>query len=411
MYKVLIVEDDQVQRELLKKQLTNSEFSPTFTQNGLEALDVYRSEFFPIIITDIFMPEMDGKEFIKKIKTLGKTSRLVVQTSMNDPEGIIGVMHQQVFDYLIKPVQTETLISSLRKAKESFEIEFTRRMLELERENKALVLAQARKIVDATLLTSKSKFEKNLFKNLQESFSQGSGFGNLLSLISIASSQPKDENMNTIINEELMNLLLNNAQSCQQALIVFSEIEKIISREMKLESVNQSRLKAILKDGIMAVQRELKLRNHSAILAEPVIESNKNSALIDIAYFEKAFSELLINAFKFSEAGSSILILPEFKKGKFILAILNIPEKNDSASQGIPDEYSKLIFEPFFRLSKTVKEEYDTLEFGLGLTLVEKIIEKLNGRISVFNVKNYLDQSERNEVLVNFEIELPAFIE
>ena len=411
MYKVLIVEDDQVQRELLKKQLTNSEFSPTFTQNGLEALDVYRSEFFPIIITDIFMPEMDGKEFIKKIKTLGKTSRLVVQTSMNDPEGIIGVMHQQVFDYLIKPVQTETLISSLRKAKESFEIEFTRRMLELERENKALVLAQARKIVDATLLTSKSKFEKNLFKNLQESFSQGSGFGNLLSLISIASSQPKDENMNTIINEELMNLLLNNAQSCQQALIVFSEIEKIISREMKLESVNQSRLKAILKDGIMAVQRELKLRNHSAILAEPVIESNKNSALIDIAYFEKAFSELLINAFKFSEAESSILILPEFKKGKFILAILNIPEKNDSASQGIPDEYSKLIFEPFFRLSKTVKEEYDTLEFGLGLTLVEKIIEKLNGRISVFNVKNYLDQSERNEVLVNFEIELPAFIE
>ncbi|MCB1199552.1 MAG: response regulator [Leptospiraceae bacterium] len=411
MYKVLIVEDDQVQRELLKKQLTNSEFSPTFTQNGLEALDVYRSEFFPIIITDIFMPEMDGKEFIKKIKTLGKTSRLVVQTSMNDPEGIIGVMHQQVFDYLIKPVQTETLISSLRKAKESFEIEFTRRMLELERENKALVLAQARKIVDATLLTSKSKFEKNLFKNLQESFSQGSGFGNLLSLISIASSQPKDENMNTIINEELMNLLLNNAQSCQQALIVFSEIEKIISSEMKLESVNQSRLKAILKDGIMAVQRELKLRNHSAILAEPVIESNKNSALIDIAYFEKAFSELLINAFKFSEAGSSILILPEFKKGKFILAILNIPEKNDSASQGIPDEYSKLIFEPFFRLSKTVKEEYDTLEFGLGLTLVEKIIEKLNGRISVFNVKNYLDQSERNEVLVNFEIELPAFIE
>ncbi|MCB1146515.1 MAG: response regulator [Leptospiraceae bacterium] len=411
MYKVLIVEDDQVQRELLKKQLTNSEFSPTFTQNGLEALDVYRSEFFPIIITDIFMPEMDGKEFIKKIKTLGKTSRLVVQTSMNDPEGIIGVMHQQVFDYLIKPVQTETLISSLRKAKESFEIEFTRRMLELERENKALVLAQARKIVDATLLTSKSKFEKNLFKNLQESFSQGSGFGNLLSLISIASSQPKDENMNTIINEELMNLLLNNAQSCQQALIVFSEIEKIISSEMKLESVNQSRLKAILKDGIMAVQRELKLRNHSAILAEPVIESNKNSALIDIAYFEKAFSELLINAFKFSEAESSILILPEFKKGKFILAILNIPEKNDSASQGIPDEYSKLIFEPFFRLSKTVKEEYDTLEFGLGLTLVEKIIEKLNGRISVFNVKNYLDQSERNEVLVNFEIELPAFIE
>ena len=52
-------------------------------------------------------------------------------------------------------------------------------------------------------------------------------------------------------------------------------------------------------------------------------------------------------------------------------------------------------------------ERYGTLDHGLGLTVVEKIIRKHGGRIHAANVTDYLDFSQKPRVRVNFEIQLP----
>jgi K+-sensing histidine kinase KdpD len=80
--------------------------------------------------------------------------------------------------------------------------------------------------------------------------------------------------------------------------------------------------------------------------------------------------------------------------------ILNVPEVQNGIL-GIPEAYSRVVFEPFFRICRTVQEEYKTLDFGLGLTLVEKVINKHNGKVAVENLKNYLDNKGS---LVSFKI-------
>ncbi len=67
----------------------------------------------------------------------------------------------------------------------------------------------------------------------------------------------------------------------------------------------------------------------------------------------------------------------------------DIPVRNSKGFEGIPFEYENLVFEPFFRLSEFTLEQFNTLDYGLGLTIVEKIIMKLGGKISVSNIVDY----------------------
>jgi K+-sensing histidine kinase KdpD len=113
----------------------------------------------------------------------------------------------------------------------------------------------------------------------------------------------------------------------------------------------------------------------------------------------------LFSAFKFSEPGSKIYILFEILKDNFHISILNTPEKDTKEQNGIPPEYQNIIFEPFFRISRLVYDKYPTLDFGLGLCHVEKIIRNHKGNIRTVNLKNSLENTGR--VLIDFNIEIP----
>jgi signal transduction histidine kinase len=78
--------------------------------------------------------------------------------------------------------------------------------------------------------------------------------------------------------------------------------------------------------------------------------------------------------------------------------------------KGIPQEYENIIFEPFFRMVNNVYEKYDTIDYGLGLTIVEKIIRKHNGEVSVTNVKDNSDFSRDPVTKVSFTIKIPLVI-
>ncbi|MCB1319354.1 MAG: ATP-binding protein, partial [Leptospiraceae bacterium] len=87
---------------------------------------------------------------------------------------------------------------------------------------------------------------------------------------------------------------------------------------------------------------------------------------------------------------------------KLFLSVMNHPHENTEVV-GIPPEYENLVFEPFFRINRTVQEMYDTLDSGLGLTLVQKIVNNHNGSVSLFNINDHVDEGIR----VNAEIQLP----
>lgn len=66
--KILFVDDEESQRDIMQRVLTKFGYSVTLSASSQEALEILKNEYFPLIITDLNMPGMDGTKLCKKIR-------------------------------------------------------------------------------------------------------------------------------------------------------------------------------------------------------------------------------------------------------------------------------------------------------------------------------------------------------
>lgn len=106
---ILYVEDDiDTQKEMTKvlSQLSKSVFVAT---SGIEALEIYKEQKPQIIISDIAMPNLNGIEFIKKIREENKTIPIVLLTAYDDKDYLLPAANLNIQSYIIKPISTSKL--------------------------------------------------------------------------------------------------------------------------------------------------------------------------------------------------------------------------------------------------------------------------------------------------------------
>ena len=111
---IVIVEDDHDLRFYLKNCLQNK-YRVIEAQNGVEGLE-YASKYLPdIIISDVMMPEMDGIEMCKKIKSNKETSHIPVLmlTAKNAQEQQNEGLEAGAWDYITKPFNTHSLLKKI----------------------------------------------------------------------------------------------------------------------------------------------------------------------------------------------------------------------------------------------------------------------------------------------------------
>ena len=90
--RILIVEDDEKSLNLLRELLTTNGYAVLATKNGKEALEAFQKEPFSIIITDLQMPVMDGKELIEELNKFTPKPIIFVETVHKNPALIIKIM-------------------------------------------------------------------------------------------------------------------------------------------------------------------------------------------------------------------------------------------------------------------------------------------------------------------------------
>lgn len=117
--KFLLVEDNNVNRELVIRFLRNENCYVKSARNGLEALELYKAERFDAIILDIQMPVMDGVEATKRIREMEKerdehTPILALTAYAMKSERELFI-REGMDDYLSKPVKREDLLKKLCK--------------------------------------------------------------------------------------------------------------------------------------------------------------------------------------------------------------------------------------------------------------------------------------------------------
>lgn len=143
----------------------------------------------------------------------------------------------------------------------------------------------------------------------------------------------------------------------------------LFSRDLPLENMEMVQLQPLLIDVV----------NELADLAEEKkIEINLNCSNETVfgqdRLLERVFYNLLENAVKYSSSGTKVSILVEQEEGKTMVSFAD-------QGEGIPADYRKDIFEPFFRIDKSRSRAVGGN--GLGLAVCKKILNRHNAEISV----------------------------
>lgn len=84
MSKILVVEDEQHQRELYAMELQDEGYEVEQASNGREAVEMVKSTKYDLVILDIRMPEMDGIEALGKILSRDKKIPIIIYTAYSN---------------------------------------------------------------------------------------------------------------------------------------------------------------------------------------------------------------------------------------------------------------------------------------------------------------------------------------
>jgi len=114
--RILIVDDEELICRLLAQKLTSEGYSCVTAYNGREALSRFYKGTFSLIISDIKMPEMDGIELLKRVRSLNPKMMVIMVTAYPEIDLAVEAMRLGAYDFIIKPADLELILLSVRKA-------------------------------------------------------------------------------------------------------------------------------------------------------------------------------------------------------------------------------------------------------------------------------------------------------
>lgn len=112
---VLIVDDETPLLEMLSEQLQlHEEFTPVIATSGTAALELTKKDYFDVIILDVGLPDMDGREVCRLMRRSGVKSPIIMLTGADtDADTILG-LDAGANDYITKPFRLGVLLARLR---------------------------------------------------------------------------------------------------------------------------------------------------------------------------------------------------------------------------------------------------------------------------------------------------------
>ncbi len=115
---ILVVDDDPVQRRLLKNAVERHGHIPHLAENGRAGLELLKRRLgeINVIVLDLVMPEMNGLGFLEALHDLGIDLPVIVQTGQGGIDTVVQAMRAGAFDFVVKPVSPERIANSIANA-------------------------------------------------------------------------------------------------------------------------------------------------------------------------------------------------------------------------------------------------------------------------------------------------------
>lgn len=113
-YHILVVDDDLRLRKLLRQYLSDEQFVVTTADCARHAQEMMSFMVFDIVILDVMMPEIDGREFLKEVRQSHHEIPVLMLTAMGEANDRISGLEAGADDYLPKPFEPKELVLRIK---------------------------------------------------------------------------------------------------------------------------------------------------------------------------------------------------------------------------------------------------------------------------------------------------------
>src|SRR5215203_2955830 len=115
---ILVVDDEEIMREILETLLTREGYEVKLASSGEEGLELARALPFDAALVDIMMPGLNGIETLDELKRIDEDLAVIIITAYASVESAISAMKSGAFDYITKPFKNEEVLVVVRNAME-----------------------------------------------------------------------------------------------------------------------------------------------------------------------------------------------------------------------------------------------------------------------------------------------------
>jgi len=167
--RILVVDDEEVIRQIVASMLVSANFECREAGDGLEALALLDSgEEFDLVLSGLMMPNLDGIALLERVKVTYPDLPVVIVTAVHDIQVALQSLRNGAYDYLMKPFEREQLLATVRRALE---------LRRLRRENDAY------RTKLESLVAARTQQWKTALSDLERAYDIAlKGFGDLLAL-------------------------------------------------------------------------------------------------------------------------------------------------------------------------------------------------------------------------------------
>ena len=283
---LLFVDDNNLIRELGEQLFSNIFKSVKVASNGIEAIELLKTHHFDIVITDINMPEMDGFELAKYIKTNYPEILVVFLSAFFDTDTLLKAIDLDVDGFMLKPFDLDKFFATMKNILH----------YKLELQKQINLLQQYKQIVDESLIVSKTDLKGNItyvndaFCEISE-FTREELIGKPHNIVRHPDMKKEvfKEMWETILNKKTWKGLIKNRKKNGESYYVKSIVKPIFDNDGNIKEFI-----ALRKDVTNFINAEMLIKDKLQILDEALLILVKidNFNNIKIVYDDDTINKL-----------------------------------------------------------------------------------------------------------------------
>jgi two-component system, sensor histidine kinase and response regulator len=341
---LLVIDDDPVNRELMRR-LFESEYCVASAGSGKAGFDALTHTEFDVVLLDVMMPDMNGFDVLKQIRSTPNTADLpvILISSLTDSDYVVQGLQAGANDYLTKPVNPH-----VARARLGTQVKLKRL---LDEQKRAIIQLEELNTLREHFFRIASHDLKNPLANLRLAHYELSYF--------------VPDNDDTAVLRDTIDTSMSYMQSLIEDFLDAAALQNgKLDVDIDTVDLNQCLTAVFEQYSITADNKEIALR---------VTNANAQVAA-DRQRLIQVIGNLVSNAIKYSPPSTTVTVWTEVTGGRARIYV-------SDEGPGIPPEEHARLFKEFSKLS--TRPTNGESSNGLGLWIVQHLMQLMNGAVGI----------------------------